>query len=73
MRWLSRLPAVSAAFAESPRNSATGHVVHFVTGDPVAFTHTANVIGGVDGEIIPLPVTELPSGAVEPAVPQARG
>ena len=28
-----------------------GRVVHFVTGDPVAFAHTARVIGGVDGEI----------------------
>jgi hypothetical protein len=36
-----------------------GRVVHFVTGDPLAFSHTARVIGGVDGEIIPLPVTEL--------------
>jgi hypothetical protein len=25
----------------------------------VAFAHTAKVIGGVEGEIIPLPVTEL--------------
>jgi glutamate racemase len=36
-----------------------GRVVHFVTGDPRAFAHTAAVIGGVGGEIIPLPVTEL--------------
>jgi hypothetical protein len=25
----------------------------------VAFAHTARVIGGVEGEIIPLPVSEL--------------
>jgi hypothetical protein len=44
---------------EPPIHPATSRVVHFVTGDPLAFTHTANVIGGVEGEIIPLAVTEL--------------
>jgi hypothetical protein len=34
-------------------------VVHFVTGDPLAFAHTAAVIGEVEGEIIPLAVAEL--------------
>jgi hypothetical protein len=34
-------------------------VVHFVTGDAIAFAHTARVIGGVEGEVIPLPVSEL--------------
>jgi glutamate racemase len=51
--------AVSAAFAPPPGCFAQGRVVHFVTGDPIAFAHTAAVIGGVAGEIIPLPVTEL--------------
>jgi glutamate racemase len=50
---------VSEAFAGAPQGEAQGQVVHFVTGDPVAFAHTAKVIGGVEGEIIPLPVTEL--------------
>jgi glutamate racemase len=54
---------VSGAFEppalDQPRHSANSRVVHFVTGDPLAFTHTANVIGGVEGEIIPLAVTEL--------------
>ncbi|HXM39980.1 MAG TPA: glutamate racemase [Bryobacteraceae bacterium] len=36
-----------------------GRIVHFVTGDPLAFGHTANVIGEVQGEVVPLPVTEL--------------
>jgi glutamate racemase len=49
---------VSTAF-EALLHPATSRVVHFVTGDPLAFTHTANVIGGVEGEIIPLAVTEL--------------
>jgi hypothetical protein len=36
-----------------------GRVVHFVTGDIAAFAHTARVIGGVEGEIRLLPVSEL--------------
>lgn len=36
-----------------------GRIVHFVTGDPLAFAHTAAVIGEVAGEVVPLPVTEL--------------
>jgi glutamate racemase len=51
--------AVSAAFEEAPRDFVRGRVVHFVTGDPLAFAHTANVIGGVEGEIVPLAVAEL--------------
>jgi glutamate racemase len=50
---------VSAFFPPPPRCFAQGRVVHFVTGDPVAFAHTAGAIGGVDGDIVPLPVTEL--------------
>ena len=51
------VPVVSSAFRDA--GAAPGRVVHFVTGDPLAFAHTAKVIGGVEGEIIPLPVTEL--------------
>jgi glutamate racemase len=59
--------AVSAVFGPSDSLSANGasasgergRVIHFVTGDPVAFSHTAAVIGGVEGKIIPLAVTEL--------------
>lgn len=50
---------VSTGFEARPRVFELGRVVHFVTGDPLAFSHTAAVIGGVDGEIISLPVTEL--------------
>ncbi len=57
--------AVSLAFAPPPRCFAQGRVVHFVTGDPIAFAHTAAVIGGVAGEIIHLPVTELDQEASE--------
>lgn len=54
---------VSAAFEPPPPGFGSGRVVHFVTGDPLAFTHTAHVIGGVEGEIIPLAVTELATAA----------
>lgn len=50
---------VAEAFEPAPRHTAPGRVVHFVTGDPVAFAHTAGVIGGVEGTIVPLAVTEL--------------
>jgi glutamate racemase len=39
--------------------AGSGRITHFVTGDPVAYEHTAKVIGGVDGEIVALPVSEL--------------
>ena len=55
---------VGGAFESAPVGSARGRVVHFVTGDPVAFAHTAAVIGGVEGEIVPLPVTELSTASV---------
>jgi glutamate racemase len=42
-----------------PPAGALGRIVHFVTGDPLAFAHTAAVIGEVEGEVVPLPVTEL--------------
>jgi glutamate racemase len=34
--------------------AGTGKITHYVTGDVVAYRHTATVIGGVDGEIVPL-------------------
>ena len=50
---------VSALLGPRRDASRRGRVVHFVTGDPVAFAHTARVIGGVEGEIVSLPVSEL--------------
>lgn len=50
---------VAAACAPPPHCFARGRVTHFVTGDPAAFAHTAAVIGGVEGEIVPLGVSEL--------------
>ncbi len=42
-----------------PPNGRTGRIVHYVTGDVLAYKHTAEVIGGVEGELIPLDVTTL--------------
>jgi len=49
----------SARAAADTVQRALGHqghgsarITHFVTGDPVAYQHTAAVIGGVDGEIV---------------------
>lgn len=39
--------------------NGAGKIRHYVTGDPLAYEHTAQVIGGVDGEIIPLPIDRL--------------
>jgi len=58
---------VSAALGAAPDGHGNGRVVHFVTGDPVAFAHTAQVIGGVAGEIVPLPVTELQATGAQPS------
>jgi glutamate racemase len=49
---------VRAAHA-SLSNNHTGRIHHFVTGDVLAYRHTAEVIGGVDGEISALDVTTL--------------
>jgi glutamate racemase len=40
-------------------NGKTGRLVHYVTGDVLAYKHTAEVIGGVEGDLIPLDVTLL--------------
>jgi glutamate racemase len=57
--------AVSAHFDAPPDDFTRGRVVHFVTGDPLAFAHTANVIGGVEGEIVPLAVAELATATAQ--------
>jgi len=43
----------------SKGNGAPGRITHYVTGDVMAYKHTAEVIGGVEGELIPLDVTTL--------------
>lgn len=51
--------AVNGSMESHPSLDRPGRIVHFVTGDPLAFAHTAAVIGEVAGEVVPLPVTEL--------------
>jgi len=55
--------AVNGGLDDSPSADPVpdppGRIVHFVTGDPLAFGHTAAVIGEVQGEVVPLPVTAL--------------
>jgi len=50
---------VGNTFAPPPRCFQQGRVIHYVTGDRLAFEHTARVIGDVEGEVIPLSVSEL--------------
>ena len=42
-----------------PADLGPGRITHFVTGDPLAYEHTAAVIGGVDGKILALPLADL--------------
>ena len=55
----STAETVSQGLEPAAGGAGLGRVVHFVTGDAIAFAHTAKVIGGVAGEVIRLPVTEL--------------
>ena len=41
----------------------TGHILHCVTGDTIAYQHTAEVIGGVSGHVLPLDVAALCSAS----------
>jgi glutamate racemase len=49
--------SVAAAIPDAP--SGEGRVTHYVTGGVPAYQHTAEVIGGVDGQLIPLDVIRL--------------
>jgi glutamate racemase len=42
----------------------TGRVTHYVTGGVPAYQHTAEVIGGVEGKVIPLDVTRLADAGI---------
>jgi glutamate racemase len=59
-----RLVESASGAAESVRaalgdGDGAGSITHFVTGDPIAYEHTARVIGGVEGRIVALAVSEL--------------
>ena len=48
---------VSSAFQPAPRCFQEGRVIHYVTGDPAAFVHTARPIAGVENaESLPDPL-----------------
>jgi glutamate racemase len=49
---------MEASLGPAPGCFVQGRVVHFVTGDPLAFAHTAHVVGAVEGEIVPLALSE---------------
>jgi glutamate racemase len=51
--------SVRCALGDGEEEAGVGSITHFVTGDPLAYEHTAGVIGGVDGRIVAIPVTEL--------------
>jgi glutamate racemase len=55
--------AVATAMSNGD-NSGTGTVTHYVTGGVHAYQHTAEVIGGVEGRVIPLDVARLADAAV---------
>ncbi len=42
----------------NPRRTG-GELLHYVTGDPASYQHTSSVIGGVEGELRLLEITEL--------------
>ena len=50
---------VNAAW--EPPAAGADRVTHYVTGDPLAYRHTAHFIDGVEGDIVPLDVTRLDS------------
>jgi glutamate racemase len=56
---LAQAVSMSAEDISGTSSPTFGRIVHFVTGDPLAFAHTSEVIGEVAGEVVPLPVTEL--------------
>ena len=64
--------AALAGRAATEPNGYCGRIVHYVTGDVLAYKHTAEVIGGVEGELIPLDVTTLsrPDAPVTKAEPE---
>ena len=51
--------AVNGSLGQDPPAGAPGRAVHLVTGDPLAFAHTASAFGEFEGEMVQLPVAEL--------------
>jgi len=57
-------PAEVVAQAFPPATGGTGSVTHYVTGGVPAYQHTAQVIGGVEGRVIPLDIVRLGDAAM---------
>lgn len=51
--------AAALGNAEDPTLPGPGGILHLVTGDVIAYQHTAQTIGGVDGEVRPIHVETL--------------
>ena len=49
----------------NPRKTG-GELVHYVTGDPASYQHTSGVIGGVEGELRLLEISELVGRKLNP-------
>lgn len=52
--------AVGGSLGQS-KHERPGRITHYVTGDVLAYRHTAHVIGGVDGDVVALPIATLES------------
>lgn len=55
---------VVAAAASAHPPTGRGRVTHYVTGGVQAYQHTAEMIGGVEGKVIPLDVTRLADAGI---------
>ena len=61
---------VKDALMSKASNGEAGRITHYVTGDVLAYKHPAEVIGGVEGELVPLDVTTL--AREQPAMVEAK-
>ena len=57
--WLEPLEALGKTFEAAPGRFKQGQVVQFVTGDLLAYEHTAAAVAGATGDIFSLPLTHV--------------
>jgi glutamate racemase len=55
----SEVTAEAVAAVVGPNGDGPGRTLHYVTGDVQAYRHTAAVIGGVEGHVVPLETADL--------------
>jgi glutamate racemase len=55
----SEVTADVVSNALGTNGNGSGRTVHYVTGDVQAYRHTAAVIGGVEGDVVPLEIAAL--------------